>query len=149
MTHFLLSFALVAIAAPGSTGAPSVFAQAPPTQGGPVEPEPLEATHPRAKQAAALVALLLEGQRAAVLEMLAAQGTPGLATNPQTLKTVDAELARLAKQGYTIAEFLTGRGTDVVVELSSQGAKPTNIVIRFTTDEPHRIAGFARAMPPA
>jgi len=34
----------------------------------------------------------------------------------------------------------------VIVELVGAKAEDTNIVIRFTLDEPHRIEGFAQAM---
>jgi hypothetical protein len=115
-------------------------------QGGMVQPAPLEASHPRAKEAAALVDLILKGQREAVLILLREKGTPAFAKSPELETTVDAQIARLANKGYTIAEFLTGRGADVIVELTGKSGEPTNVVIRFTPDAPHRIEGFARAM---
>ena len=121
------------------------IAQSP--QAGMVQPTPLEATDPRAKEAAAVVDLILKGQRQAVLTLLREKGTPALAKSPELEKGVEAQIARLANQGYTIAEFATGRGSDVIVELTGKSGEPTNIVIRFTPDAPHRIEGFARAMP--
>ena len=41
---------------------------------------------------------------------------------------------------------MTGRGADVIVELTGKSGEPTNVVIRFTPEAPHRIEGFARAM---
>jgi hypothetical protein len=115
-------------------------------QGGMVQPTPLEASHPRAKEAAAVVDLILNGQREAVLTLLREKGTPAFAKSPELETTVEAQITRLANKGYTIAEFLTGRGADVIVELRGKSGEPTNLVIRFTLDPPHRIEGFARAM---
>jgi hypothetical protein len=122
------------------------MAQSPP-QGEMLMPTPLEATDPRAKDAAAVVDLILKGERTAVLTLLREKGTPAYAKSPDLEKAVEAQITRLANQGYTIAEFLTGRGADVIVELAAKSGEPTNLVIRFTTDAPHRIEGFARAMP--
>ena len=144
MNIYVISLAaLIAVTTPALSC--TMHAQAP--QGGPVQPEPLDASDPRAKRAASVVTLILSGDRAAVIKALEAEGTPGLSTSSQTEATVDAEIARLANKGYRIAEFMTGRGADVIVELDTKGAEPTNIVIRFTPEEPHKIAGFARAMP--
>jgi hypothetical protein len=120
-------------------------AQAP--QGGMVQPEPLEASHPRAREASAVVELILKGDRDAVLKRLRDNGTPAFARSPELETVVDAQIARLANRGYTIAEFMTGRGADVIVELTGKSGQPDNLVIRFTADAPHRIEGFARAMP--
>ena len=121
------------------------IAQSP--QGGMVQPTPLEATDPRAKEAAAVVELILKGEREAVLTLLREKGTPAYAKSPELETAVEAQITRLANQGYTIAEFLTGRGADVIVELAGKSGEPTNLVIRFTPEAPHRIEGFARAMP--
>jgi hypothetical protein len=136
------AIASITIASPSSC---TLFAQSPGQEM--VSPSPLEAEHPRAKQAAALVALILKGDRAAVLNSMKAEGTAALAKNPELESVVDAQIARLANKGYAIAEFMTGRGADVIVELTATGAEPTNIVIRFTADAPHKFEGFARAMP--
>ena len=121
------------------------LAQSP--QGGMVQPTPLEASHPRAKEAAAVVDLILKGQREAVLTLLREKGTPAFATSAELETAVEAQITRLANKGYTVAEFSTGRGADVIVELTGKSGEPTNLVIRFTADPPHRIEGFARAMP--
>jgi hypothetical protein len=115
-------------------------------QGGMVEPTPLETDHPRAKQAAALVEQLLAGNRDAVLEILRTEGTAEVARSAAIETTVDTQIARLAHKGYKIDQFMTGRGADVIVELAGANVEDTNIVIRFTPDEPHRIEGFAQAM---
>ncbi len=115
-------------------------------QGEMVQPTPLEASHPRAKEAAAVVDLILKGQREAVLTLLCEKGTPAFANSPELETAVEAQITRLANKGYAIAEFLTGRGADVIVELTGKSGEPTNLVIRFTPDPPHRIEGFARAM---
>ena len=122
----------------------TAVAQSP--QGGMVQPTPLEASHPRAKEAAAVVDLILRGEREAVLTLLREKGTPAFAKSPQLETGVEAQITRLANKGYTIAEFSTGRGADVIVELTGKSGEPTNLVIRFTPDPPHRIEGFARAM---
>lgn len=123
---------------------PTVAAQG--AQGGMVEPTPLEASDPRAKEAATVVNLILKGERDAVLTLLREKGTPSFAKSPELQTLVEAQIARLANKGYTVAEFLTGRGADVIVELTAAKGEPTNLVIRFTADSPHRIEGFARAM---
>jgi hypothetical protein len=115
-------------------------------QGEMVQPAPLEASHARAKEAAAVVDLILTGQREAVLTLLREKGTPAFVKGPEFEAAVDAQITRLANKGYTIAEFLTGRGADVIVELTGKSGEPTNLVIRFTPDSPHRVEGFARAM---
>jgi hypothetical protein len=123
---------------------PSAVAQSAP--GEMVQPTPLEATHPRAKEAATVVNLILKGERDAVLTLLREKGTSAFAKSPELQAAVEAQIARLANKGYTVAEFLTGRGADVIVELTATDGEPTNLVIRFTPDPPHRIEGFARAM---
>ena len=115
-------------------------------QGAMVQPTPLEASHARAKEAAGLVDLILKGEREAVLALLREKGTAAFAKSPQLETAVEAQITRLANKGYTIAEFATGRGADVIVELTGKSGEPTNVVIRFTPDAPHRIEGFARAM---
>jgi hypothetical protein len=111
-----------------------------------VQPTPLEASHPRAKDAAAVVDLILKGQREAVLTLLREKGTPALAKSPELETMVETQITRLANKGYTVGDFLTGRGADVIVELTAKSGEPTNVVIRFTPDAPHRIEAFARAM---
>lgn len=133
-----------ALALIGSPAAPAVLAQ---PEGGPVSPTPLEPDHPRARQAAALVTQLLAGNRGAVLKILQAEGTEAVTGNAEIGTVVDSQIARLAHKGYTIDEFMTGRGADVIVQLTGADVEDTNIVIRFTADEPHRIEGFAQAMP--
>jgi hypothetical protein len=124
---------------------PIAVAQSP--QGAMVQPTPLDASDPRAKEAAAVVDLILKGQREAVLTLLREKGTAAFAKSPELATGVEAQITRLANKGYTIAEFSTGRGADVIVELTGKSGEPTNVVIRFTPDPPHRIEGFARAMP--
>lgn len=109
-------------------------------------PTPLEASHPQAREAAAVVDLILKGQRDAVLTLLREKGTPAFAKSAELEAAVEAQITRLANKGYTIAEFLTGRGADVIVELTGRGEEPSNFVIRFTPDPPHRIEGFAHAL---
>lgn len=113
-------------------------------QGGLVQPTPLAADDPRAERAAAVVKGILAGEREKVVEMLKAEGTPAFAESANLESLVDAQIARLGKKGYTIADFMTGRGADVIVELSGSG-DDTNLVIRFTPEVPHRIEGFAVA----
>lgn len=122
----------------------SARAQSP--QGEMVQPTPLDASDARAREAAAVVDLILKGQREAVLALLREKGTLAFAQSPELETRVEAQITRLANKGYTIAEFLTGRGADVIVELTGKSGEPTNLVIRFTPDAPHRIEGFARAM---
>jgi hypothetical protein len=122
---------------------PSAAAQ---PQANMVQPTPLEADHPRAKLAAALVEHLIAGNREAALEILRTQGTPQVIESPTIEASLDTQIARLANKGYKIDQFMTGRGADVIVQLVSTKGEDTNIVIRLTTDEPHRIEGFAQAM---
>jgi hypothetical protein len=137
----VLVFALALI---GSPAAPAVLAQ---PQKDLVSPSPLDSDHPRARQAAALVTQLLAGDRGAVLKILQAEGTEAVTGNAKIEAVVDSQIARLAHKGYTIDEFMTARGADVIVQLTGANREDTNIVIRFTADEPHRIEGFAQAMP--
>lgn len=123
----------------------AAFAQAPAGPHQMVQPEPMEASHPRAKQAAALVQLILAGDRAAVIKVLQSDGSPVVQKSPDLGEVVDKQIARLANKGYAIAEFMTGLGADVVVQLAGGREGETNIVIRFTPEAPHRIDGFGQA----
>ena len=116
------------------------------TQAHAVTPEPLPADHPRAKQAAAVVMLLLDGNRAAVIKVLRTEGTPEFVTGPDFEGIVDKQLGEIGKKGYAIGEFQTGLGADVVVELTSSSTGKLLFVVRFTMQPPHRIEGFARAV---
>jgi hypothetical protein len=137
-------FGASVVLAVAAAGVQISLAQSPQAQM--VQPTPLEASHPRAKEAAAVVDLILKGEREAVLTLLREKGTPAFVKGPELETAVDAQITRLGNKGYTIADFLTGRGADVIVELTGKSGQPANLVIRFTADPPHRIEGFARAM---
>jgi hypothetical protein len=142
MRRFLVFAAALACVA----ALPMTSSAASQPQGGIVEPTPLESDHPRATQAAALVEQLLAGNRDAVLKILRTEGTAEVAKSAEIETIVDTQIARLAHKGYKMSQFMTGRGADVIVELVGAAVEDTNIVIRFTPDEPHRIEGFAQAM---
>ena len=140
----LLSIGASALLIVLTCGVQTVSAQTP--QGEMVQPTPLDASDARAKEAGAVVDLILKGEREAVLTLLREKGTPAFAKSAALEAGVEAQITRLANKGYAIAEFLTGRGADVIVELTSKSGESTNLVIRFTPEAPHRIEGFARAM---
>ena len=110
-----------------------------------MQPEPMNPSEPRAKQAVALVDMILKGNRESVLAALRADAAPSVAHSPELEKAVDEQIARLANKGYAVMEILTGRGADVFVSLQSPKAEETNIVVRFTAAAPHRVEGFTVA----
>jgi hypothetical protein len=138
MHILMIVLALAAVVSPASC---TVFAQQPQM----VQPEPLMPNDPRAKPARTLVNLILKGDRAAVVQALQADGTPSFVKGPEFDAAVDAQIARLANKGYAVVDMMTGRGADVLIQLESDKAEPANLVIRYTTEEPHRIEGFTQA----
>ena len=110
-----------------------------------VEPAPLAPNEPRAKQASAIVELILKGDRAGLIKVLQADAAASFVKASEFEQVVDAQIARLANKGYAVIQLMTGRGADVFVELESAKAEPTNIVVRFTVDAPHRVEGFTQA----
>lgn len=112
-------------------------------QAGPFTPKPMAADHPLAKRAAALVELILTGNRDAVIAAMKKDGTEQLAANPNLEKMIDSQIERLAKKGYKISEFATGLGADVVVSVKGDAGEE-GVVIRFSATEPHKFTGFAR-----
>ena len=107
-----------------------------------MEPKPLAASDPLAKRAAALVSQILAADKTAALQTLRSEGAEPMLKNPDLEKMLDAQIARLGKAKYTIREFETGIGQDVVVHLDATGGEETNIVIRF--NDAKQIAGFAQ-----
>ena len=115
-------------------------------QGHAVEPGPMAADHPLAKQAAAIVEHILAGDRASVIAAMKKDGTPELAASPMLETQIDRHIERVAKKGYKIEGFNTGRGADVIVRLSG-GPEETNVVVRFSAGAPHKLEGLAQARP--
>jgi hypothetical protein len=115
-------------------------------QGQTVEPKPMAADHPLAKRAAVVAEQILAGNRDAVIAAMKTDGTPELAANPNLEAMVDRYITQLAKKGYKISEFNTGIGSDVIVRLTG-GPEETNVVIRFSAAEPHKLQGLAQARP--
>ena len=115
-------------------------------QGQAVEPGPMAADHPLAKQAAALVDQILAGNRDAVIAAMKKDGTAEWAASPMLEAQVDRHIERVAKKGYKIEGFNTGRGADVIVRLTG-GPEPTNVVVRFSAAAPHKLEGLAQARP--
>ena len=115
-------------------------------QGQAVEPGPMAADHPRAKQAAAIVEQILAGNRDAVIATMKKEGTPEWAASPMLEAQVDRHIERVAKKGYKISDFNTGRGADVIVRLTG-GPEDTNVVVRFSAGTPHKLEGLAQARP--
>ena len=146
MTRMIRSLTLagalaLVLTSPLATGSASAA-----QQGQMVEPTPLAADHPLAKRAAAVADQILAGNRDAVLAAMKKDGTPELAASPALEGQVDRHIERLAKKGYKIGEFSTGRGADVIVRLTD-GPEDTNIVIRFSAQAPHKLEGLAQARP--
>jgi hypothetical protein len=82
-------------------------------------------------------------RQTAALKTLHAESDDAFLKNPDLEKLLDAQIARLGTAKYTIREFESGIGSDVVVLLDGPGGEETNIVIRF--NDAKRVIGFAHA----
>ncbi|MEO6214278.1 MAG: hypothetical protein ABIP65_11680 [Vicinamibacterales bacterium] len=137
LTRCLLALTLVA----GCAGA--AFAQEAIANGVRVEPKPLAATDPLAARAAALVAQLLAGNKDAATVLLRKEADDTYAKSDRLVTDVDAQIKRLSTAKYTISEFQTGLGADVMLMLAGDKGQEENIVIRF--NDAKRMTGFASA----
>jgi hypothetical protein len=133
----------LALAAACITG---IFAQDIPPQGMLIQPTPLAATEPLAVKAAALVTHLLAGEKEAALKMIRAEGDDAYVNGGKMEEQVENQIARLAKGKYSIVDFQTAIGSDVIVLLETPTGDESNIVIRFTDGE--KMNGFAQARQP-
>ena len=115
----------------------------PAAQGQRVEPKPLEASDPQAVRAAAIVKAMLAGDKAAAVKTLQAESEESFVKGKDFEAVLDKQIARLTKAKYTIRDFQTGLGADVVVNLQAASGEETNIVVRF--NEAKRVVGFAQA----
>lgn len=104
---------------------------------------PMDASHPNARRAAAVVERLAAGDRAGAVTLLRQEGDPGWVSGRMEAQ-VDAQLERLAPAGrWKIAGFESSDvGADVVVQLAD-GAASNALVLRMQAAPPHRITGFA------
>jgi hypothetical protein len=107
-----------------------------------VEPKPLAASDPQAQRAAEIVKVMLTGDKADVIKKLKAESDPSFVDGKDFETVLDRQMARLAKAKYTIRDFQTGLGADVVVNLQTPGGEDSNIVIRF--NDAKRVVGFAQ-----
>ena len=108
-----------------------------------VEPKPLAATDPLAVRASALVKLILAGDKDGAVALLRKEAEPGYAKSDKLVTDIEAQIKRLSTAKYSISDFQTGLGSDVVVLLSGDKGQEENIVIRF--NDTKRVTGFASA----
>jgi hypothetical protein len=106
-----------------------------------VEPKPLAATDPQAVRASALVKHILAGEKDAAVALLQKEADPVYAKSDKLVTDVEAHIKRLSTAKYSISDFQTGLGSDVVVLLTGEKGLEENIVIRF--NEAKRMTGFA------
>ena len=137
ITRTLLALTLVA----GFAGAAS--AQELIANGVRVEPKPLAATDPLAVRASALVKHILAGEKDAAVALLQKEADPAYAKSDKLVTDVEAHIKRLSTAKYSISDFQTGLGSDVMVLLTGDKGQEENIVIRF--NEAKRMTGFANA----
>ena len=108
-----------------------------------VDPKPLAATDPLAVRASALVKLILAGDKDAAVSLLKKEADPVYAKSDKLVTDVEAQIKRLSTAKYSISEFQTGLGADVMVMLTGDKGQEENIVIRF--NEAKNMTGFASA----
>ena len=137
ITRTLLALAFVA----GLAGAAS--AQEAIANGVRIEPTPLAATDPLAVRASVLVKLILAGDKDAAVALVRKEADPVYAKSDKVVTDVEAHIKRLSTAKYSISEFQTGLGSDVVVMLTGDKGQEENIVIRF--NDAKRMTGFANA----
>jgi hypothetical protein len=104
---------------------------------------PLDASHPDARRAAAVVEALAAGDRARAVTLLRQEGDPAWVAGRMETQ-VDVQIQRLAPAGrWKIAGFESSdAGADVVVQLAD-GDASNALVVRMLGETPHRITGFA------
>jgi hypothetical protein len=108
-----------------------------------VEPKPLAATDPLAIRASALVKHILAGDKEAAVALLKKEADPAYGKSDKLVSDVDAQIKRLSTAKYSISDFETGLGSDVMVLLTGDKGQEDNIVVRF--NDAKRITGFASA----
>lgn len=107
-----------------------------------LQPKPIDAKDPLAVRAGALVQLILAGDQAAAVALLTKEAADTY-TKARIESDVAAQVKRLSDAKYTIAEYNTGLGADVMVLLTGDKGQEANIVVRF--NEAKRMIGFAVA----
>jgi len=137
ITRTALALSLVAAMA-GAASAQEAIAN-----GVRVEPKPLAATDPLAVRASALVKHILAGDKDAAVALLKKEADPVYGTSDKLVTDVEAQIKRLSTAKYSISDFQTGLGADVMVLLTGDKGQEDNIVIRF--NDAKKITGFASA----
>ena len=107
-----------------------------------VEPTPLAASDPLAQRAAGIVKALIAGNKPEAIKKLKEESDESFVKSKDFEASVDKQIARLTKATYTIRDFETGLGADVVVHLQTASGEDANIVIRF--NDAKRVVGFAQ-----
>ena len=141
MTNVITRALLTIILLAGLAGAAS--AQELIANGVRVEPKPLPATDPLAVRAAALVKHILAGDKDAAVALLKKEADADYGKSDRLVTDVEAQIKRLSTAKYSISDFQTGLGSDVMVLLTGDKGQEENIVIRFN-DAKH-VTGFASA----
>jgi hypothetical protein len=108
-----------------------------------VDPKPLAATDPLAVRASALVKHILAADKDAAVALLKNEADPVYAKSDKLVSDVEAQIKRLSTAKFTISDFQTGLGSDVMVLLTGDKGQDENIVIRF--NEAKKMTGFASA----
>lgn len=108
-----------------------------------LNPTPMDASHPNARRAAAVVERILAGDREGTVRLLRQEGDPGWVAGPME-QGVDRQIARLAPAGkWRIDRFeAAGIAADVIVHLAA-GTERNALAIRMDAAPPHRMMGFA------
>ena len=107
------------------------------------QPTPIDATDPLAIRSAALVKLILAGDKEAATAMLRKEADEAYAKGGKLESDVEAQIKRLAGGKYTIGEFDQAFGADVLVHLKNDKGDDANIVVSYNGDK--RMTGFAEA----
>jgi hypothetical protein len=110
-----------------------------------ISPTAMDASHPNARRAAAVVERIIAGDRAGTMEILRREGDPAWVAGRME-QGVDRQVARLAPAGrWKIDRFeAAGIDADVIVRLSAGAGAETNaLAIRMQAAPPHRMMGFA------
>ena len=107
-----------------------------------VDPKPLSETDPQAQRAGAIVKAMIAGDKAEAIKKLKAESDESFVNGKDFEANVDKHIARLTKAKYTIRDFQTGLGADVIVNLQTASGEEANIVIRF--NDAKRVVGFAQ-----
>ena len=107
------------------------------------QPTPIDASDPIAIRSAAIVKLILAGDKEAATALLGKEADAAYVSSGKLESDLDAQIKRLSSGKYTVSGFDQAFGADVLVHLKNDRGDDANIVVRYNGDK--KVTGFAQA----